>query len=211
MAKNKYPLTTQTYKITLVIRKNKRIPISKLKEYCETYFEEYSFIEHQKDIEPVTKLVEGCHYHIVGNLKLEYHRDRLQTTLNHCVDFFKFDNANGIEIDKYDKYVNCIQYLIHKNQPEKTPHQASEIYTNIDMDTMNLYLTSDSGDIITFDMVYSICYSSHNIVEVIKQLGFKNYHRYRSSIQDIYEFCKRKRLQEQHNGIFLSIDKVIES
>ena len=129
--RQKYPLTTQTKKVFIVIRKNKKIPKQLLLEYVNTYFDEYSFIEHENDIEPITKIVEGCHYHIIGNLKEDYSRDRLKTTLNHIVDFFHFDNANGIEIDKYDNYVLGIQYLIHKNNPEKTQHKSIDVISKI--------------------------------------------------------------------------------
>ena len=65
--RNKYPLTTQTSKLFVVIRKNKEISLDLLKSYCEEYFEQYAFIKHENDIDALTGYVIPVHYHIVGN------------------------------------------------------------------------------------------------------------------------------------------------
>ena len=41
----KKPLTCQSRKVDIVIRKNKSIPIEKIKAYCQKEFERYAFIE----------------------------------------------------------------------------------------------------------------------------------------------------------------------
>lgn len=179
----KSSLSTQTGKLFIVIRKNKPLDIQKIKDYCCEYGKEYAFICHGKDIDPVTGLIIPVHYHIVMNAKDS--KKRLSTHLNDLSGFFGFNDNNGIEIDKYRTYENALQYLLHKNNPEKTQHKANEIVTNIDRDELTTYLTCDSS-VISFDYVYSICLSSHNIVDVIKGLGLSNYNKYRNTIWDIY-------------------------
>lgn len=199
MRKSKYPLTTQTTHLFIVIRKNKVLPIETIKSYCEQYFIEWSFIEHKQDIEPVSQVVEGCHYHIIGKARKQ--RTPLSTHLNDLVRFFRFDNANGIEIDKYEDYIKGIQYLIHKNNPEKTKHEFNEVHSNIEEQELMLIMKTDTGDIISFDFIYSVCSTSKNIVEVIRSVGFKLYCKYRSGILDIWEFCSKRRGQLQAQAL----------
>lgn len=181
---SKASLTTQTGKLFIVIRKNKELPVAKIREYCETYGNEYAFIVHRNDIDPLTRLIVPVHYHIVLNAK--ENKKRLSTHLNDLSSFFGFKDNNGIEIDKYRSYESALQYLIHKNDPQKTPHDISEIITNIGKGELETYLTLDTF-VISFELVYSVCSNSKNIIEVIRSLGLSNYQRYRATIWDIWK------------------------
>ena len=189
MSRNKYPLTTQTTKLFIVIRKNKQFSKDFIRNYCENFFVQYVFIEHLNDIEPITGEIEGAHYHIVGIAKKV--KTPLKTHLNDLVKYFRFDNANGIEIDKFDNLTLSIQYLIHKNNPEKTQHSFDELIYKWDKDELLMHITTEQTDVISFDMVYSVCLSSKNIIEVIKGIGFKQYAKYRYTIKDIFDEIKR--------------------
>lgn len=189
----KYPLTTQTKSLFIVIRKTgKETPKKEVVDkYCQEYFDEYSFICHDQDIDPVTGEFIPKHYHIVG--KARKSKTRLSTHLEDLTKFFKFENRNGVEIDKYDNYVKAIQYLIHKNNPEKTQHNVSEVVTTFSKEDFANIMASESGEAISFDLVYVICRTSNNIVEVIKAIGFHTYHKYRNTIRDIWDYevqCK---------------------
>lgn len=185
---SKASLNTQTGKLFIVIRKNKEIPMEKIKAYCSIYGDQYAFIKHENDIDAVTGLKIPVHYHIVMNAKNKLRR--LSTHLEDISSFFGFENNNGIEIDKYRSYENALQYLIHKNNPEKTQHSINEIITNIDDKELSTYLTVDTGTI-SFETIYSLCLSSSNIIEVIRGLGISNYQRYRATIWDIWVECKK--------------------
>lgn len=184
----KASLNTQTGKLFIVIRKNKEIDKNKLKSYCEKYGNEFAFISHDNDIDSVTGLVIPIHYHIVMNAKDK--RKRLSTHLEDLRAFFNFKDNNGIEIDKYRTWENALQYLIHKNNKEKTQHDFNEIITNIDKDELKTYLSCDTF-VISFDLIYSTCLSSKNIVDVIRSLGISNYQRYRATIWDIWNEVKK--------------------
>lgn len=195
----KCSLTTQTGKIFLVIRKNREIDTNKIKEFLNTYAIEYAFIKHEKDIEPITGLVEGVHYHLVYNAK--DNRQRLATILNNVCDFFGFKDNNGIEIEKYNSFESSIQYLIHKNNPEKTQHKPEEIISNIDKDLLNTYLTCDM-EVLSFDYVYSLCNSNKNILGVIKALGLSAFHSKRATIWDIWQAVQEEKRQEANKFIY---------
>lgn len=185
---SKCSLSTQTAKLFIVIRKNRSIDLDKIKSYCSNYGNEYAFIKHENDIDSATGVIIPVHYHIVMNAKDK--KKRLKTHLNDLCEFFGFKDSNGIEIDKYRSYENALQYLIHKNNKEKTPHKADEIITNIDKDELNTYLSVDTFTI-SFDYIYSLCLSSSNIVEIIKAVGLSNFQRYRATIWDIWENVKK--------------------
>lgn len=177
-------LTCQSKKACIVIRKGISISKDKIKEYCDTYFEKYAFIEHNGDIKADTGEQETVHYHIVGNYKAS--KVAFSTRLNDIVSFFNFDNAFGIEIEMYKSLEASLQYLTHKNQPEKTPHKVSDIVTNIEPSEFQLLYESNNGSIVTFDTIYTLCLESNNIIEVIKGLGIGVYKTWRNVIWDIW-------------------------
>lgn len=191
MTRNKYPLTTQTTHLFIVIRKNKEISKDLIKAYCEEYLDQYAFIEHKGDREPVTQNIEGTHYHIVGYAKKK--KTRLSTHLEDITKFFRFDDSNGIQVDKFDNIVSAVQYLIHKNNPEKTPHNFNEVVYKWDKEEITLIMSAEQSEIISFDMVYSCCCRASNIVQVIQTLGFKTYARYRTTILDMYNEIQQSR------------------
>ena len=186
---SKAPLSTQTGRLFIVIRKNVTIKKDKIKAYCETFGKEYAFIEHKNDIDAETGLVIPVHYHIVMNAK--ENKQRLSTHLNNCAKFFGFDSKDGLEFDSYRTYENALQYLIHKNDKEKTPHKIDEIVTNIDKDELTTLLTCETS-VMTFEHVLITIKNSNNIIDVIRTLGISNYQRYRATIKDIWTELKEK-------------------
>lgn len=184
----KAPLTTQSRKVCIVIRNGVEISQAKLKEYCETRFERYAFIEH-KDTYDEDGILIPVHYHITGDMigsKVAF-----STRLNDMVSFFRFKDATGIQIDKYKSLAKCIQYLTHKNQPHKTQLDKSLIVTNIDKNEFDLMYTSEDGAILTFDELYVLCLENTNIIGVIRALGLNLYRTWRNVVWDIFNAIPR--------------------
>lgn len=183
------PLSCQTNKHFVVIRKNRSYPLHVITEFLDNYYEKYALIVHEKDIDPVTKVIIPTHYHYVGIGLIK--KTPMTTYLNALSKHLKTDN-NGIEFDSYRTLEGALQYLIHKNNPEKTQHAISEIvfkgWTKEDITT---FITSDSTGL-NIDRLISICDSANNIVEVIREVGLSNYHSYRNVILDILKFQKGK-------------------
>ena len=118
-------LSTQTGKHFIVIRKNKEIPLSVIQEYLDMNYKEYALIKHEGDKDSVTGEVIPVHYHYVGNCK---RKDiRLSTLINELSTALKCDKQ-CISADKYNSLELSLQYLLHKNNPEKTPHKMEEIH-----------------------------------------------------------------------------------
>lgn len=136
-------LESKATKITLVIRKNVVIEPRLINSFCEEHLSRYAWIKHEGDISTETMETEGIHYHIVGVLK---GRTRLGTILNRVVLHFGFDNPYGIEIACAGCIEGCYQYLIHKNDPDKTPHDISEVITNIPTEEFKTLMELDFTD-----------------------------------------------------------------
>lgn len=178
----KASLESKTNKICVVVRKNKKIDIATIKNWCETYCDLYAFIEHEQDITP-QGVKEGCHYHIVARLK---ERKRLATTLNELVFGLGLDNGIGIEIDRYNCLEGSIQYLIHKNDLDKTQHKPSEIVTNLPKEELETILEAEN-DSLTFDRLFFLCKHSKSKCEIMRAIGLGYYQHYRNCILDILE------------------------
>lgn len=190
----KSSLSTQTGKLFIVIRKPKeimdKINDEKILSYCTTFGHDYVFICHDHDVDASTGLIITKHYHIVLNALAK--DKRLSTHLRDIVSFFGFENADGICIEKYDSYEGSLQYLLHKNNKEKTQHDISELRYNIDKGDLETYLSVDlETNEITFERVYTICMTSSNKIEIIRQLGLANYQKYRATILDIFTDIKQ--------------------
>lgn len=191
MTNKKIPLTSQVRDLFIVIRKNKVLPKKVMIEYCGSMFDKYAFIEHKEDIEPITGLVEGCHYHIWAHV-----RDKgvaKSTHINAIQKAFKFDTDDGICIEQIANKILAMQYLIHKNNPEKTPHKVDEVVSNIDKDELNLMFTSETGDIVSFDLIYTLCLTNKTICGVIKSLGLGVFRSYRNVVWDIWNDVKSQK------------------
>lgn len=178
------PLTCQSKKVCIVIRKNKEISLNRIKEYCIENFDRYAFIEHKGDKDSETGVILPVHYHLVGDFKTS--KVAFSTRLNDIVTFFKLDNANGIEIDQYNSFEASLQYLTHKNQEEKTKHSPKEIIHNLSESDFNILYNAEVGQVITFDLMYSIVSNANNIIDVIREIGIGNYRTWRSVLWDIW-------------------------
>lgn len=142
-------LESKATKITLVIRKNIYIEANYLNAFCEQYLKRYAWIKHEHDISTKDMKEEGVHYHIVGELK---ERTRLGTFLNKvCYHFSayyqEFDSPFGIEVDSAKVIEACYQYLLHKNDVDKTPHKLEEIVTNIPLEEFKTIIEYDFKDL----------------------------------------------------------------
>lgn len=153
----------------------------KFEEYCKSFCETYTYIKHEGDIN-LQGEIEGKHYHLVAVYKKN---QRLSTRLNDIVAFFGFPNPFGIQIDKTISNSQSIQYLIHKNNPEKTTHSMDEIVCNYDRGELKCIIESDHNDTITFDYLITILSEENNIADVIRRVGLQYFKVYRLVIWDL--------------------------
>ena len=92
---------------------------------------EYAYILHENDVNEKGE-VEQAHYHICM---------RKTNKTNFKFDMLKHAFPVG-KIEQGRTWEYMLQYLLHKNHPERTPHTEQEIVTNIDSGTLDLYLKS---------------------------------------------------------------------
>jgi hypothetical protein len=93
---------------------------------------EYCYILHENDVNELGE-IEQPHYHICM---------RYVTDSSFSFKVLKKAFPFGmIQVGRY--WNNMVQYLIHKNDKKKTPHEVSEIVTNIDSETLKFYLESE--------------------------------------------------------------------
>ena len=92
---------------------------------------EYAYILHKEDTNEKGE-TEKAHYHIcVRNINGS----------NFSFSTLKKDFPVG-KIERGRTWEYMLQYLLHRNAPEKTQHEVSEIITNIDDGTLDMYLKS---------------------------------------------------------------------
>lgn len=176
------PLSCQTTKHFVVIRKNRQYPIETIQDFLNQYYVKWALIVHEKDRDPITHDIIPIHYHYVGIGNKS--KTPMSTYLNALSKHLKSDN-NGIEFDSYRTLEGALQYLIHKNNKEKTPHKISDImYSGWTEDELKTAITSDTTGI-DLDRIIFVCQNSSNIVEVIREIGFSYYAKYRNVIIDI--------------------------
>lgn len=182
-------LLTRTKYVNFVIRKLSYPNDfeNKLLEFCKAECDRYSYIAHENDINGYGE-IESLHYHLV----LVYHTaKRLSTHLNYLCDILGFNNNNGIEISQTKSEVLSIQYLLHKNNPEKTQHNISEITSSISTDELQTILDSESDNVVTYEYILNCIRENPTKLYLIHKLGINTYKNYRYVILDMLDEFKQ--------------------
>lgn len=183
-------LETRTKYVNLVIRKLE-YPNNfedKLREFVTSECTTFAYIKHEHDVNGYGE-IEHLHYHLVLVYK---EAKRLSTHLFYLTSFFKFPNANGIEISKTTSRTSSIQYLLHKNNPEKTQHKIDEIISSIDKDELQVILDAECDSSVTFEYVLKLVKENPTKMHLIHALGLNTYKNYRSVILDIIEEVRKE-------------------
>lgn len=79
-----------------------------------------------------------------------------------------------------------MQYLTHKNNPEKTQVDKSQIVHNLSKADFEIFYNATVGNVITFELLYSTCLSNDNIIGVIQEIGLNNFRQWRNVVWDIF-------------------------
>lgn len=97
-------------------------------------------------------------------------------------------NFNQISILPCDSLAGRIQYLIHKNNPEKYQYSVDDIKTNMSTADLCEYLDEEISPKLTTDQIINICRESKgNRLYIIEKIGIQRYTLYRNTINDIYK------------------------
>lgn len=181
----KVPLTTQTKYVNAVISlkdcKNFNVLLGDLKQWCIDNCDMYSFILHDKDIlqdgKPKTP-----HIHICALMKTN--RKRLSTILGDISSYIGVSSL-AVSIEKMNDVNGSIRYLIHKDNKEKFQYNVTDVTSNLSQEELNIYMTSESGQIGTEKLIETIISCNFDRVEILRVIGLSYYHLYRNVISDI--------------------------
>lgn len=96
-------------------------------------------------------------------------------------------NCSGfaISIDKADNYGLCLQYLIHRNNPDKYQYSLSDVVSSLPLEELSMALT-ETSDIINYDVLKTVCAEScGSKMYIMEKIGIGYYSKYRNVIVDI--------------------------
>jgi len=175
-------LTKKSKYVNIVVRKTDMFISDRdkyIKKWCSEVSEYYAYIYHKQD-KNLEGTIEHEHVHIVLVLK---ESQRLSTTLNSFCDAVSLTTL-GVMIDKCNSLEGSLQYLIHKNDENKTQHELSEIVTNIPEEEFKRLMDVEISSLTPQRLRYLVktCQSNY---ELIEKLGINEYMRLRKVISDI--------------------------
>lgn len=184
-------LSTQTNYVSVIIQLQKQqCDYQALKNWLSTNANLWAYIVHDKD-KHEDNTSKGVHLHakfILNNNK----GPRLSTTLNEMSKALSIDKT-AFTIEKMESVSGSIQYLIHKNEPEKYQYDVSDIITNLSESELNTYLYAETEEINT-DTLIDICTMNwRSKIAILKTIGLRYYSRYRGVIADI---CNEVEMQQ---------------
>lgn len=183
-------LETRTKKITGIVSL-KGVEYSDIRPLLQNYLSsscfDYAFILHDADF-----LEDGSaktpHIHFCGNFKVV---KRLSTILGEIANVLGLSPL-AITISKYESYSACIQYLVHRNNPEKYQYEQSKIVTNLNSSELDAFMEDDVN--FDTDTLIKVVVSSPDRISLIRSLGMARYKLYRNVINDIENDLKARKV-----------------
>ena len=185
-----YGIDTKAKKIALIINPPKTAEMFSadffpaLNNWLLETADVYAYILHDLDTNEDGE-AKRPHVHVYAEMK---QCRRLMTNLSSLANALGYDTMQ-ISIEKASSNpTGFIQYLVHKNNPEKHQYAPSEIATNLDEASLKALLDSDAGNC-SLSYFVSVCANERNIIRVIEKIGLDVYMKYRNAIQDIWRAC----------------------
>lgn len=171
----------QDRKCEIVINDDyKKLTRAEIREICESINAEYAFIFHNRDIN-ADGTPKTPHWHI--NIRLKDARD-----------FKTFANYFGVtenNVNKIKSYARSLQYLIHKNAPDKYQYDLSEVTANFDILAINAKLTNKQRKEQIINDIESGNIKMYNLFNHITAI---EYNQYKNAINNAFEFLQKKAL-----------------
>jgi hypothetical protein len=152
----------------------------------------YAYILHSLDVEldeggmPVVRedgslSLKTPHFHFVCVLNSV---TRVSTFIKRVADATGLSPL-AITASKCSSVESSVQYLIHKNDPEKHQYPVSDIVRKWDDSEFDLIMASVASEV-SFDYFWRIVVSSQSIADVVKAVGISRYHAYRATLIDLF-------------------------
>lgn len=159
----------------------------KLSAWCSVNARLWTFIGHDKDIDDDGEL-KFRHIHALIVLK-EGQKPRLSTSLNRLATHLGIDSVD-IDIEKAENIASCIRYCLHKGYPTKYQYSLEDLKTNLTEDEIAPYLDIEDKSFTASYLINLVQICNCSTITILKQIGLKNYIRYRNVIMDIIREIK---------------------
>ena len=140
----------------------------------------FAMILHDSDVRPDGS-TKTPHFHVVIEAQK---RARLGTTLIRLADDFGV-NENQVSVQAYDDFAFEVQYLVHKNNPDKFQYPDTSILSNLSKDDILSLLDQEVAPKLTIQDLINVCSSTKSRIEIASKLGLGNYTMYRNTINDL--------------------------
>lgn len=198
MAKNNdisVTLDTQTAYLWLILGREKSpltedfsVYYERLEAWCKINSKLYAFIGHDKDT-----LEDGSlkfrHIHALIILK-DGDKPRLKTSLNRIASVTGLD-VSDIDITKAESIDGCLRYNLHIGYPQKYQYSLNEMVTNLTEAELQPFLNTEVQYITADYILKLIELCNYSVVSILKQIGLKNYLKYRNVIKDVIQEYSR--------------------
>lgn len=160
----------------------------KLLAWCKINAKLYAFIGHDKDIQE-DGTPKFRHIHALIVLK-DGDKPRLKTSLNRLSQVTGVDVAD-IDITKAESIEGCLRYNLHRGYPQKYQYDVSDMVTNLTEKELEPFLNTET-QFITADYILKLIeLCNYSVVSILKQIGLKNYLKYRNVIKDVIQEVTR--------------------
>lgn len=146
----------------------------------------YAYILHDLDI---TDEGEQKRHHIHIYFEGKTCR-RLLANLNGLADALKYD-PQQISIEKATSIEGCVQYMLHKNNPEKYQYDKRDIITSLKGDQLDAILSREGANVSLSAFITAISLSN-NKVQLIEHIGLDVYMDYRLVLLDLWNDLKHR-------------------
>lgn len=146
----------------------------------------YAYILHDLDILE-TGEAKRAHIHVYFEGKT---CRRLLANLNDLAKCLHYNN-DQISIEKATSIEGCIQYMIHKNTPEKHQYDRKEIVTNLTDDQIDGIMSRQTTQV-SLSAFMSAIIASNNKYQLIERVGLDVYKEYRLVLLDLWNDLKRR-------------------
>lgn len=156
------------------------LPLDELKQWFDAFADQYAFIPHFADYDENGEL-KTLHVHFVADLKKS---TRLRTTLNSIADVCGVCTL-AVSIEQYTDFDGCVQYLVHRNDEDKTQYCAYLITSNMAWKDLLATINADAF-VLDASKLIAIVRESPCKSAILQSIGLFYFHRYRGVINDLW-------------------------
>ncbi len=110
-------LETETYNIDEVL------------ESIKSYFDQWAYCLHDRDLVEESGEAKKAHYHWVGSVKNPVSLSTISNAIGVPSNYIQFVRKKG----DADNWKGAVRYLIHASNPEKFQYDGQSIVTNFDV------------------------------------------------------------------------------